>query len=442
MPVSKPYAFLFSLRFRITLAVTIVFVGISTLVGGLILSTVETYLIRGFDRALQSRAQELLGKVAVAPVVVPLPGESEKIRINYQYQQQNRLLFQSPDFPQGDSLTTDYRQIAVHSQPNDLESGQVTLTLAMSMADLQQDLRSVRWKMGLSLLASLLLALLVGYGVAGWSLRPIQTIIRQTNQIETTQSITRLPLPPAQDELYTLTETLNQMLERLRSNAQLQSNFFAAAAHELRTPLTILKTGLEINLSETNVPKTIKAFLADQLDEINRLCRLLEDFLLISRSDQMPVAIRQEPVLMNALLERAQHQLEGLIGLYEVSIAVDPAFQTQLPIWTDPLKAEHILINLLENAIKYAASGSVIRVGITVLFDQVIWSVENQTEQKSNPTQALLEPFYQGDPLKQGHGLGLWLTHRLVALLGGQLTLTWKNYLFRATVSLPLAPGQ
>ncbi|RYF51268.1 MAG: HAMP domain-containing protein, partial [Cytophagaceae bacterium] len=238
-----------SLRSRIVLAVTAVFAGISLLAGWLMLNHAETSLQTAFDRALQTRAQWLLSMVSVDPVILPLPTNQERMRVTYHAYGHTRELFQSPGFP--DKSVSDrsqdpnrfsYRAVTAQTTTEQAPDGQIRLTLSVPDISLHQDINQLRWVFGLGWLLSLALAFGAGYIVAGWLLRPIQSIVDQANAISNATTSSQITLPKSRDELYQLTDTLNRMLERIRENVDLQRNFFGAAAHELRTPLTIMKT--------------------------------------------------------------------------------------------------------------------------------------------------------------------------------------------------------
>ena len=431
-----------SLRSRIVLAVTLVFAGISLLAGWLMLNRAETSLRTAFDRAIQTRADWLLSMVSVDPVILPLPTDRERMQLLYHAYGRTRELFRSPGFPDKpnahrhrDARPYSYRSVTSQTTTEQVPDGQIRLTLAVPDISLHQDINRLRWVFGLGWLLSLGLAFGAGYIVAGWLLRPIQSIVDQANTISYATDNSQLTLPKSRDELYQLTDTLNRMLSRIRENVDLQQNFFGAAAHELRTPLTIMKTGLEVTLGNEQVSGAVKPFLASQLDEVSRLARLLDEFLTLSRPEESAQPLRLSEVDVSPLINQCLSQLASLAVEYEVTVRMEIEELAHEPLLTDAVKLEHILLNLIENAIKYAVTGSSILIQVTYS-EGFIVRIQNRTVRATGPTLDLIQPYFRADPLKEGHGLGLWIGHRLTVLLGGTLRLDWQGFTFTSELSL------
>ncbi|WP_080239129.1 sensor histidine kinase [Spirosoma rigui] len=442
-----------NLRSRIVLAVATVFAAVSLLAGWLMLVRAEASLQTAFDRSVQTRASWLLSMVSVDPVIIPLPTETERMWLTEQSYGRSRELFRSPGLDTGGRVTDQppaltpggdanvqhsYRTVTVTANRDQLPGNRIRLSLSVPDNSLRQDISRLRWVFGLGWLLSLLMAFGAGYVVASWLLKPIQTIARQADSISNAVSIDPIPLPAARDELFQLTDSLNRMLGRVRQSAELQQNFFGAAAHELRTPLAIMKTGLEVTLNRGTVDDQTAPFLTGQLDEVRRLTRLLDEFLSLSRPDSSPQPPRLDVVDVPELVDRCRTQLSTIAQDYGVFLVVESMTDSLTPLTTDALKVEHILLNLLENAIKYAVPGSAIRVYLRQTTDWTI-RIQNETSQEQGPVVDLLEAYYQADPLRDGHGLGLWISHRLTALLGGQLLLNWQQFTFTSDLTLPVS---
>lgn len=433
-----------SIRTRIVLTVTAVFAGVSLLAGWLMLNRAERSLKTAFDRTTQTRAEWLLSLVSVDPVILPLPTAQEQMRVVYQTYGRSRELFKSPVFPgQSPKISPEkspdrsYRSVTTQTTPDQLPYGQITLTLAVSDRSLRQDIGQLRWVFGLGWLLSLVFAGVAGYGAAGWLLGPLQSIISQTNAISRVASNSRITLPKTRDELYQLSDTLNRMLARIQENADLQQNFFGAAAHELRTPLTVMKTGLDVTLANKEIDSGMHLFLTGQRDEVSRLARLIDEFLTLSRPGELAHPLTLNPVNIPSLVSRCLAQLATVATDYEVTTKLESSDLGQDTVVTDAAKLEHILLNLIENAIKYAVGGSAVHIQISFA-DQWIIRIRNQTVRADGPTLDLLQPYFRADPLKEGHGLGLWISAQLTTLIVGELRLNWQDYTFTSELSLPI----
>ena len=420
-----------SLRSRIVLTVTAVFAIVSGGAGWLVLTRAETSLQIAFDRATKTRAEWLLSLVSIDPVVIPLPNNTERMRVTAEAYDQIRELFRSPGWPRQTQPL--YRTVMVETTPDQLPEGRVRLMLIVSATSLQADISRLRWVFGLGWLLSLVVAFGAGYAAAGWLLKPIQAIAAQADSVSQATRLDPIILPQTHDELYQLTESLNRMLARIRDDVNTQRHFFGAAAHELRTPLAVMKTGLEVTLRNPQTDADLTLFLAGQLDEVNRLVRLIDEFLTLGRPDESPAPLTIQSVDLADLSQRCLAQLAAIAADYGVTLQfVEPEIPAQ-PVPTDALKLEHVLLNLIENAVKYAVAGTTVTVELMAVSGWEI-QIQNRTLQPTGPTPELTQAYFRADPFKAGHGLGLWISHRLMTLLGGTLVLDWQEFTFTSTI--------
>ena len=109
---------------------------------------------------------------------------------------------------------------------------------------------------------------------------------RRATEISAAESEQRLPVPPAQDELRRLGETLNEMLDRLEAACERERAFVDDASHELRTPLALHKSELELALRYGGSREELRAAIASAIEEADRLSQLAENLLVIARSDK------------------------------------------------------------------------------------------------------------------------------------------------------------
>jgi signal transduction histidine kinase len=303
---------------------------------------------------------------------------------------------------------------------------QVRLWLAHSAAPLLADLGRVRLGLWGALAGSLVLAAALAAGLGWWVLRPLRRISRQARRIGAAPGSERLPVPATGDEVQELAQALNKMLDRLQAGAELQDNFLAAAAHELRTPLAVLQTGLAVTRQAPELPASLRPALDAQSQELQRLSRLVEDFLLVSRlrSDALPLT--RHPVPLDELVLAAADQLGPRFRA--AGRPLDLSIDENVPDYTvagDADKLTTVIINLLDNALRHAPPGAAVRVAVgqeatTGLFYA---EVSNPIHSSLGDLSRLTTARYQADVLSGGAGLGLWLSNRIAELHGAPLAL-------------------
>jgi two-component system OmpR family sensor kinase len=186
--------------------------------------------------------------------------------------------------------------------------------------------------------AALVLASLLGYGIAAASLRPVESMRAEAAAIS--EPGRRLPVPAARDELARLAETLNAMLERLERALERERSFTADASHELRTPLARLQAELELALRRPRSAEELERALRSAAAETERLARLAEDLLVLARSDRDGLPLRRAPVPAREVVER-------------FADAVEVEVPEGLTITADRLRLEQALGALVANALDH-----------------------------------------------------------------------------------------
>jgi two-component system, OmpR family, sensor kinase len=217
------------------------------------------------------------------------------------------------------------------------------------------DATDARRELGALLLAggpiALLLASLAGYGAAAGALRPVETMRRQARGIQAGDGARRLPVPPSNDEVARLGETLNEMLDRLAEAYTRERRFVSDVSHELRTPLAILKAELELALRGAPDIEQFRAAVVSAAEETDRLVRLAEDLLVIARSDEGRLPVRPAPVAAADLLSVVGERFAGRAA--ERGVALELAVADGLGLVADGLRLEQALGNLVDNALRH-----------------------------------------------------------------------------------------
>lgn len=438
-----------SLRGQLALVFAAVFGLVTLLAGGYQYQQVGQVLHQGDDHRLRARAATLLERMALDPLpTLLLPGPGERMRVVVQAPgQAAHELFHSPGFggvgtPEAPAAGWRVAELNTSLPDATGQTNQVRLWLAHSAAPLAADLGRVRRGLALGLVGSLALAAALAWVLGEWALRPLRRISRQARRIGAAPGDERLPVPATGDEVQELAQTLNQMLDRLAAGAKLQDNFLAAAAHELRTPLAVVQAGLGVVQQASDLPAHLRPVLATQLEEMHRLGRLVDDFLLVSRlrADTLPLARR--PVALDELALAAADCL--LPRFRAVARPLELRIEEQVAdflVLGDADKLTTVMLNLLENALRHAPPGSTVRlhVGREAATGWPYAEVTNPLRQSLGDLSRLTAAHYQADVLSEGAGLGLWISNRIAELHGAPLALRESAAGFAARLRLP--PG-
>jgi two-component system OmpR family sensor kinase len=198
---------------------------------------------------------------------------------------------------------------------------------------------------------ALILASLLGYGLAAAALRPVEDMRRRAAAVSAAVP-GRLPVPRSRDEISRLAVTLNEMLARLEAAFEHERRFVADASHELRTPLALLRAEIEVTLRRQRTAGELESTLRSAGEETERLSRLTEDLLLIARADQGLLPIRLETVAADTVLAtvagrfaNAGHALGRIISVEDSDAVLD----------ADPERVTQALGNLVDNSLAHGS---------------------------------------------------------------------------------------
>jgi len=302
--------------------------------------------------------------------------------------------------------------------------------LSQSMSDLLAVIYDLRWRLVISAGVAAVVASTAGLLLSRALTRPIQQLTLAADEVARGDLERQVPVRSA-DEIGRLGQAFNRMIAQLRATERMRTDFVSNVSHELRTPLTAIK-GLVETLRDGAVDdrKVRDRFLATVEDETDRLIRLVNDLLVLSKADSQALKLKREPLDVRDLIERSVHklapQLEEKGLLVEVSASEEPRL-----VVADADRIEQVLVNLLDNAIKYSPQGG----RITVAIDegsptQGMVGVAVRDQGLGIPAGDLprvFERFYRVDRARSrdggGSGLGLSIAKAIVEAHGGEITL-------------------
>ncbi|HEV8264219.1 MAG TPA: ATP-binding protein [Gemmatimonadales bacterium] len=218
-------------------------------------------------------------------------------------------------------------------------------------------------------------AVFIGSWIARRALEPVDQIITEVREITDGRSLhRRLAVPMVRDELGRLAETLNQMMTRLERSFAALRRFTADASHELKTPLTVVRAGVERAITRPDLPQETLAALEETLQEVNRMTELLDALLTLARADEGRAELHREPVDLRAILAEAGETGELLAEHAGVTIEVrTPPDPVVLDV--DRSRVRQLILNLLENAVKYTPRGGQVLVQLGSANGRVLLSV-------------------------------------------------------------------
>ena len=276
-----------------------------------------------------------------------------------------------------------------------------------------------------TLLALPLLLLLIGAG-AWWlvqrGLKPLRHFRRIAGKVSAQDLQHRLPDHGLPVELAELATGINVMLDRLDHGVRQLSQFSDDLAHELRTPLSNLMGKAQVTLARERDSENYREVLADSIDELTRLNRIINDMLFLAQVSQPQVQLALKPL---SLTDETQQVLE----LFAYS-AEHKALTLQLKGWgtalADRLMFQRALSNLLSNAIRHSPEGHEVNLGIERRGDEVwLWVANEGPGILDEHLPQLFERFYRAGSgrsrLEGGTGLGLAIVKSIMQLLGGRV---------------------
>jgi signal transduction histidine kinase len=269
--------------------------------------------------------------------------------------------------------------------------------------------------------AALALASAAGWRLAGGALRPIERMRTEAEAISASEPDRRLPVAATSDEVERLGTTLNSMLGRLQGSFAKERRFLDEASHELRTPLAILRTELDLGLSQAQTPAELKAALRSGLEEADRLTDLADDLLVYSREQGGHVPLERSGVRIDRFLEAmsAPFKRQGELSGIGIEVHAPP-----ISALVDEHRLRQALDNLLGNAMRHTPPGGRITVTADMDASRLTLAVED-TGSGFEPEvlDRAFEPFARGSADRAGSstgaGLGLAIVRAIAEGHGG-----------------------
>jgi heavy metal sensor kinase len=302
-----------------------------------------------------------------------------------------------------------------------------------------------RWLVVLVLGLALLIlgAVAGGFLLARQALAPVDRIIRTAERISSRNLSQRLPVPDTGDELHRLSIALNHMIRRLDDAFQHSQRFLADASHELRTPLTIMQAGLEAMTERANTKLDVHEIASCTLEETERLRKIVEGLFALSRLDAGEALEKSAPFDLGELTATTADQMCLLAEDKEIAIRCHS--DQKVIVEGDRARLKQVVVNLLDNAIKYTPEGGRIDVQVSARNGRAVLEVcDNGIGIPEESLTSVFERFYRVDRARSrelgGAGLGLSIVKSIATAHLGRVEVRSKEGEGSTfTVELPLA---
>jgi heavy metal sensor kinase len=407
-----------SIRFRLTAWYAVILTAGFALFGGLIWLSLRHRLLDEIDQDLDGRA----GRFEKYFRAESLETSDKQLRdeldefcqalppLSYVDLRGSFTFHYPPERPSANFRILQHK-FAVGDQSFDLE-------VAESVGGLQHTLDLLRLLLLSLSPIVILIACLGGAWLSARALKPVTDITAAALTISIENLSGRLPVPATGDELARLTEVLNTMLARLEDAVKTLSHFVADASHEFRTPLAVIRTTAELALRRARAPEAYRDSLQEIASEAERMTALVENLLILARSDAGAVDMPLGSLDLREVLREVLAEIKTLAEFRQIHIrflAAQPA------VVSGNRPALHrLFLVLLDNAVKYSSAGGEV---IVTLSGHSVKIEDFGAGISQADLPHIFKRFYQADRARShgGYGLGLSLAESIVKAHGGSI---------------------
>jgi two-component system OmpR family sensor kinase len=321
------------------------------------------------------------------------------------------------------------------------------IVVGTSLEPTDEELESLRGIIAYLVPLSLIVAGIGGWFLAGRSLSPVVAMADRARQIGIENISQRLPVANPKDELGRLAATFNDLLSRLEASLIQQRQFMADASHELRTPLTTARTAASVALQQpTRDEREYRETMQVIEQETIRLSRIVDDMFTLARADSGSYPVRSIPMYLDEVVDEAVRALRVVAATRRVTIAAE--VMRPAPFSGDEDLVRRLIVNILDNAVRYAPSGSEVRVALDLAGGSYAIAVsDNGPGIPADIQPRIFERFYRVDAARTrgqdgGAGLGLALARWIAQVHGGDVALAASSRLGSTfIITLPAPPA-
>jgi heavy metal sensor kinase len=348
-----------------------------------------------------------------SPATIPIPARAE-------WSGQREELVRKEILPAGSVLIA---AVAQRGGP----AGHYLVEVGISTLRTDATLGQVLLLLAVGLPIAVCIAVSGGFVLVRRALKPVDEIARKAEEISQLHLSRRLPLLNTGDELERLSVSLNHMISRLEDAVQSSKRFVADASHELRTPLTVLRGELESLAQDIELRADTRESLGSLLEEVDRLTEIVESLLALSKLDAGEAIAENVRFDLGELVETTAEQMSLLAEDKEIAVACNAT--PSVMIEGDRARMKQVVVNLLDNAIKYTPRGGRVSLRIAREADHAVLEVTDTGV--GIPAEALphmFKRFFRVDDSRSreqgGAGLGLSIVKSICAAQGAEVNVT------------------
>ena len=357
---------------------------------------------------------------------------------------EGQVLYHSPNL-RGTSIEggPTFRSITVDGQrcrAATVRQGDYTVHVAVSLAKAENFLRDLLLGLLMTLPLIGLMVFTGGLWLGKKAVEPVANLSAAAESISVENLSERLPMPEADDEIARLTVVLNDTFARLYASYEAATRFAADASHQLKTPVAVLRAGLESLRDGGSLNDTARLETESMLRQVRRLTSLIQDLLLLARTDARRMRLESQPFDLSELAAAALDDLQTLV--YE-RLQIEDEIEPGLIVCADRRHIAMITQNLVENAAKYTPEGGRVKLMASRQGSLARFAVANTGPAlPEEDREGIFERFRRGSQVgenQSGHGLGLNIARELARAHGGELVLVrsdgeWTEF----ALTLPL----
>jgi two-component system heavy metal sensor histidine kinase CusS len=318
-----------------------------------------------------------------------------------------------------ENVRTLRRQFSNNQEVFDLE-------IAAPIANAEHTLDLLRFLLWGTIPVVIAIACIGGAWLSGRALKPVNDITAAALTISIENLAERLPVPQTGDELARLTEVLNTMFARLESAVKTLSQFAADASHELRTPLAVIRTTAELALRRARTPESYRDSLQEVAAEAERMTRLVEELLILARSDAATAEMPLAAVDLREVLVDVCDEMRSLAEMHQIRIktALGASHGATAIVAGNRPALHRLFLVLLDNALKFSRPGGEVILKVENKESRVAVSIQDfgvGISEKDLPN--IFQRFYRANGARTsgGHGLGLSLAKSIARVHGASI---------------------